>query len=237
MSEDEEATLQPGELSLDDAVDTDAPEHENEQEHSPEDHDDVSEKRVKDAQRAFHEEAKKRAELEKQIEKMSGQLSTLTELYGRPAPTKEQPQEDLFGFLDDKEFKEKLLDSPDNIVEMVKRVLGGVGSTIDSSHRYLSSEINRRDPAITSVAEKIRSFREENPDFGDFTDAQIARIVKRESGESPEPAKKSKSLSIGNRSGATPKEDEDLKKEVDFWYDRIGYNSYAKLDAQRRKNK
>ena len=59
MSEDEEATLQEGELSLDDNAALDVADYDEDQEHSPDDGDDVSEKRVKDAQRAFHEEAQK----------------------------------------------------------------------------------------------------------------------------------------------------------------------------------
>jgi len=236
MSEDEEATLQDGELSLDDNAALDVADYDEDQEHSPDDGDDVSEKRVKDAQRAFHEEAKKRAELEKQIEKMGGQLSVLTDLVGRRGESVPQaPQENPFQFLDDEKFKEGLLDSSENVADAFKKVVGEIGRTLHMRDQMLLQELNSRDPEIKSAGEQIRQFRQENPDLEDLSDMQIAKIIKKMGGgQQAEPKKKV--LSIGNRPVAKESEDDEVQKQAKFWYDRIGYGIYKDLE-KRRKSK
>ena len=236
MSEDEEATLQDGELSLDDNAALDVADYDEDQEHSPDDGDDVSEKRVKDAQRAFHEEAQKRAELEKQIEKMSGQLSVLTDLVGkRGEPVPQAPQENPFQFLDDEKFKEGLLDSSENVADAFKKVVGEIGRTLHMRDQMLLQELNSRDPEIKSAGEQIRQFRQENPDLEDLSDMQIAKIIKKMGGgQQAEPKKKV--LSIGNRPVAKESEDDEVQKQAKFWYDRIGYGIYKDLE-KRRKSK
>lgn len=234
---DEEATLQEGELSLDNDASLDAPEQEDAQEYSSDDSDvsDTNEKRVKDAQRAFHQEAQKRAELEKQIEKMNGQLSVLTDLMGnRNQPAPQPAQENPFEFLDDDKFKEGLLDSSENVAGAIKRVVSEIGKTLHLRDQMLLQELNSRDPEIKSASEQIRQFRQENPDLGDLSDMQVAKIIKKMGGGQQEEPKK-KVLAIGNRPVANSTENEELQKQAKFWYDRIGYGIYKDLENRRKK--
>jgi ABC-type transporter Mla subunit MlaD len=231
---DEEATLQDGELSLDNNASLDVADYDDGQEHSSDDSD-VSEKRVKDAQRAFHEEAQKRAELEKQIEKMSGQLSTLTELVGNKHQSVPQAaQENPFEFLDDEKFKEGLLDSSENVATAIKRVVGEIGKTLHLRDQMLLQELNSRDPEIKSAAEQIRQFRQENPDLQDLSDMHIAKIMKKMGG-GMQPESKKRVLAIGNRPQTSAPEDEELQKQAKMWYDRIGYGLYKDLENRRKK--
>lgn len=233
---DEEATLQDGELSLDNDASLDAPEYDDEdtQEHSSDDSG-VSEKRVKDAQRAFHEEAQKRAELEKQIEKMNGQLSVLTELVGnKNQPIPQAAEENPFEFLDDEKFKESLLDSSENVAGAIKRAVSEIGRTLHLRDQMLLQELNSRDPEIKSASEQIRQFRQENPDLQDLSDMQVAKILKKMGGiQQAEPKKKT--LSIGSRPVTQQPEDEELQKQAKFWYDRIGYGIYKDLENRRKR--
>ena len=232
MADEEQVTPEEGELSLDSAVESG--DHEG---HSQSDNSDVSaDKRVRDAQSKMHEEAQKRAELERQIEKMNGQLSVLTELVGKngqQAPA--APQENPFQFLDDDKFKESLLDSGESVATAMKRVVGEIGRTLHLRDQMLLQELNQRDPEVRSATEQIKSFRSENPDLNDLTDQQIMKVLKKTSQQpaSSEESKK-KVLSIGSRPVSTGQDDE-MKKEIDMWYNKIGYNIYAEIDKRRKK--
>lgn len=230
MADEEQVTLEKGELSLDSAVESG--DHEG---HSQNDDVDVSDKRVRDAQSKMHEEAQKRADLERQVEKMTGQLSVLTELVGRNGQPQAQPvqEENPFQFLDDDKFKESLLDSGDAVATAMKRVVAEFGKTLSLRDRMLIQELNTRDPEIRSATEQIKAFRNENPEFNDFTDQQIIKVIKKNSPQSEEPKKKV--LSIGSRPVANQSEDDDLQRNINMWYNKIGYNVYEELDKKRRK--
>lgn len=235
--EDEQATLQDGELSLDDNanLDVDMPSEEADQ-HSSDTSDDASTKRVKDAQRAFHEEAQKRAELERQIEKMGGQLSVLTELVGSNGRANQQPVQEAnpFAFLDDEKFKESVLDSSENLINGMKRIVSEFGRTLHLRDQMWGQELNQRDPEIRSLSQRINEFRQENPDLQELSDVQIAKVLKKV-GYSQESEPKKKVLSIGNRPVSKSPEDEQLKKDADMWYNRIGYGVYKDLENRRKK--
>lgn len=234
---DEEPTLQEGELSVDNDASLDVREPDEAYEHSSDDSDvsDSADKRVRDAQRQMHQEAQKRAELEKQIEKMSGQLSVLTELVGNKGqPIPQAPQENPFEFLDDDKFKEGLLDSSENVAGAIKRVVSEIGRTLHLRDQMMLQELNSRDPEIKSASDQIRSFRQENPDLNDLSDMQVAKILKKMGGGTQAEPKK-KVLAIGNRPVANTPEDEDLQKQAKFWYDRIGYGLYKDLENRRKK--
>jgi len=231
MQDEEQVTPDSRELSLDDDIDTGR--EDNFDDSQIEDDDDVSEKRVKDAQRKLHEETQKRADLEKQLEKMTGQITTLTELVGkRGEPAPQIPQENPFDFLDDEKVKETLLDSPENVASMLKRTVAEIGRTLSMRDRMLMQELNQRDPEIRSARDQITTFREEHPELEDLSDQQLIKVMKL---STKDEAPRKRVLSIGNRQTSESPEDDNFQKEQKLWYQRIGYDRYDELDKRRKR--
>jgi len=231
MTDEEQVTPDQRELSLDDDIDTGR--EENLDDSQIEDEDDVSDKRVKDAQRKLHEETQKRADLERQLEKMNGQISTLTDLVGkRGEPQPQLPQENPFDYLDDEKLKETLLDSPENVASLLKRTVAEIGRTLSMRDRMLLQELNQRDPEVRGAAEQIKAFRDDHPELGDLSDNQLVKVMKL---QTPQETPRKRVLSIGSRQTAETPEADEFQKESKMWYDRIGYNRYDELDKRRKK--
>jgi hypothetical protein len=230
MTDEEQVTPDQRELSLDDDIDTG---REDDLDDSQSDDDDVSEKRVKDAQRKLHEETQKRADLEKQLEKMTGQITTLTDLVGkRGEPAPQLPQENPFDYLDDEKLQETLLDSPQNVAALFKRTVAEIGRTLSMRDRMLLQELNQRDPEVRGAAEQIKAFRDEHPELGDLNDQQLVKVMKL---QTPQETPRKRVLSIGSRQTTETPEADEFQKESKMWYDRIGYNRYDELDKRRKK--
>jgi hypothetical protein len=231
MTDEEQVTPDKRELSLDDDIDTGR--EDESLDDSQIDDDDVSEKRVRDAQKQMHEATKRASDLEKQLEKMNGQITTLTDLVGKrgePAPT--IPQENPFDFLDDEKVKETLLDSPENVASMLKRTVAEIGRTLSMRDKMLLQELNQRDPEIRSVRDQLNTFREEHPELDDLSDQQLVKVMKL---STKEEAPRKRVLSIGSRQTSESPEEGEFEKEQKLWYQRIGYDRYDELDKRRKR--
>lgn len=235
-TDEEQESLQPGEITLDDDIALDPDDQDTDDTDSQEDDEgSVEGKRVKDAQAKMHEATRRAAELEKAVEKLTGQVSTLTEIAaGRTSQQQPQAPENPFEFLDDPTVKESLLDSSDNVVGVIKRAVAEIGRTMHLRDQMFLGELNKRDPSVQSVRQEIEKFRGENPDLADLPDAKIAVILKKMTKPSEGPQKK-RVLAIGSRPESTTDEDSEKKKAVDFWYNKIGYNLQDELEKRRAR--
>lgn len=231
MPTDEEQESRAGELTLDDNIEQ-APDTQEslEVDDDTQDTEDTPDKRVKDAQRKLHEETQKRAALEKALDEMKGKITVLTDIVGKKGEEATIQEENPFAFLDTPEFKESLLDSGDNVVGALKKIVAEFGKTLHMRDRMLMSEFNSRDPEIRSVREQIAAFREKYPDMNDFSDQHVVKVLKNMIPQEQAPVKKT--LSIGSRNQRPVAEDDEFKKEEKFWYDRIDYSYYDKPRAK-----
>lgn len=128
---------------------------------------------LKERQREFHQVSRELAELR-------GQLSAVKQMQ-QPAAT----QKDV---LDDEKLASELRDDPSKVLEILKRERSSlqqqVASVLEARDNYWRGELMKVDPEVVAMRNQIAKLRED-PDFADFSDAQLAKLAKKNVTNSP----------------------------------------------------
>lgn len=186
MADDE---LTPDDLELDVASDAGGEDDAPEQDDSVDDQDSqdqdpkITEKRLKDTQAALTKKAQENAELKSKFDQLNGKLEML--LQQQQAKTEKKEEEpNEFQFLDDEAEQQKLLDDPKNVATTFKRVLAGLGTTLQKRDAYLLGEVKKLVQSNTSdegriVSATVQKLRQDS-DYQAFSDEQLAVLAKKQ---------------------------------------------------------
>ncbi len=136
---------------------------------------------LKDTQRAYHEAQKTNKILTERLARMEGKLEGME--VGKPKKEDYQNMENPFAFIEDKGLRDKMLDDPGTAVELVDQTVSGLMKVLSMQDKYWQDRFKKVEdmanrPTDPKVNDRIRELRED-PDFEDFTDAQLAKLAKK----------------------------------------------------------
>lgn len=191
------------------------------------------EKRFKDTQAKLTKTATEKAELEKSLAQLTGKVDALVSMSNK-SETREAA-EDPFKFLDDEEEVNNLLDDPKNVAKALKRTLAGIARVLEDRDRFVLGEIDRRDPTVREVREKVEELRKDS-DYQGFSDKQLAVIVKKGLVKAPKADEEEDDddgfrggVGGGRKVAVARKRDKDA--EVTSWMKKLGYDRYDEEES------
>lgn len=221
-SEQELGDLQEGQ---DTVVDADEVSHESD-EGATQDDPAKLQKRLKDTQKAYHEAARERAELKKVVEKLQTQVETVISMGSQKQA--DEPPDNPFAFLDEETLQEKLLEDPKNVTQVIKQVISRMAQVMEVRDRALLGEMERRDPSVAQMRDKINKLRED-PDYSEFSDRQLVILAKKQltkkaekkEEDDPYPGPMGGGRRVSTSQGS---ENDPMEREIAQWEKRLGYD-------------
>lgn len=131
-------------------------------------------KRLADTEAALKERQREFHEVSRQLAELRGQTSVLMQQQAGGVK-----QQDV---LDDEKLVTALRDDPSKILETLKaeriRMQQQVVQLLESRDQYWKGELLKVDPEVAAMRNQIAELRKD-PDFEDFSDAQLARLAKK----------------------------------------------------------
>ena len=193
-------------------------------------------KALKDTKAALTREQQRRAELERDLAKAQGALEVTR---GLSRSEQKEKAAAITDFLDDPDFKDRLLDDPSNVAGALKRLVSDIGKELTRRDEFIIREIRKQSPERQSLKDKIAELKA-TEEFADWDEDFLVPIAKREVA-----AERNASRQVdeddeddddfrgtpgsGRRVGAPVKKKKDaFEKEVDRWYSKIGYDRFDK---------
>lgn len=185
MADDE---LPPDDLELevesDAGGDDDAPE----QDESVDDQDSqdqdpkITEKRLKDTQAALTKKNQELSDFKSKFDSLNGKLELL--LQQQQQKDKPADEKGEFDFLDNEDEQKALLDDPKNVALALKKVLAGLGKTLEKRDAFMLGEVKKMVSANTSdegraVSQVVSKLRQD-ADYQGFSDEQLAVMAKKQ---------------------------------------------------------